>query len=494
MSRRVVVIGAGLGGLSAACHLAGRGYEVVVLESDERPGGCSGLYERHGYEFDTGPTVLTMPELVEHCFEGAGTDMSDLLEMVPVDPMYRACFADGTELRVWHDRDQMIDEIRAVCGTTEAERFFRFSRWLQELYRVEMPNFIERNYSSPLTLARPFGPLVRLARLGGFRRLAPTVAQFFEDERLRRLFTFQSLYAGVSPYEAMALYAVITYMDVVNGVFVPEGGMHALPVALAAAAEKAGAQFRYSTHVDRVLLERGSDGPVRGVRLASDEVVAADAVVCNAPVAAAYRSLLPGLRTPRRARRTHYSPSALLWHAGVRGALPARCAHHNVHFGHQWKDAFSALFDHGTRMPDPSFLVSVPTVTNPGMAPTGANVLYALEPVPNLDGRVDWTTERERARDALAGAAAAAGYPGDVEVEMLVDPSDWARRGMERGTPFALSHRFFQSGPFRPSNVDRRAPGLVFAGSSTVPGVGIPMVLVSGMLAAARVDELVGSS
>jgi phytoene desaturase len=145
-------------------------------------------------------------------------------------------------------------------------------------------------------------------------------------------------------------------------------------------------------------------------------------------------------------------------------------------------------------MPDPSFLVSVPTVTNPGMAPTGANVLYALEPVPNLDGRVDWTTERERARDALAGAAAAAGYPGDVEVEMLVDPSDWARRGMERGTPFALSHRFFQSGPFRPSNVDRRAPGLVFAGSSTVPGVGIPMVLVSGMLAAARVDELVGSS
>jgi phytoene desaturase len=141
-------------------------------------------------------------------------------------------------------------------------------------------------------------------------------------------------------------------------------------------------------------------------------------------------------------------------------------------------------------MPDPSLLVSVPSLHEPTMAPEGRHALYVLEPVPNLDGRVDWARERPRLRDDLAGALARHGYPTDVEVERLVDPRDWEAQGMERGTPFALSHRFTQTGPFRPGNLERRAPGLVFVGSGTVPGVGVPMVLVSGELAARRVDEL----
>ena len=138
----------------------------------------------------------------------------------------------------------------------------------------------------------------------------------------------------------------------------------------------------------------------------------------------------------------------------------------------------------GRRMPEPSWLVSVPTVSDPGLAPEGRHVLYVLEPVPNLDGRVDWTTERARARDDLAAAVAGAGYPTDIEVEEIVDPLDWEARGLERGTPFALAHTLRQTGPFRPGNVHPQAPGLVFTGSGTVPGVGVPMVLVSGMLAA----------
>jgi phytoene desaturase len=179
-----------------------------------------------------------------------------------------------------------------------------------------------------------------------------------------------------------------------------------------------------------------------------------------------------------------------VWHAGVRATPPPEAAHHNIHFGHQWDDAFRAILRDGTRMPDPSILVSVPSIDEPSMAPDGCSVLYVLEPVPNLDGKVDWTVERSRVRDDLATKVAMLGYGDAVEVEAIVDPLEWQRQGMERGTPFALSHRFFQTGPFRPGNVDKRAPGLVFAGSGTVPGVGVPMVLISGRLAADRVDRL----
>jgi phytoene desaturase len=487
--RSVVIVGAGLGGLSAACHLAGAGLDVTVVEAADGPGGRAGLVERDGYRFDTGPTVLTMPDLVERCFRAAGVEMDDLLTLAPVDPMYRAVFADGSELRVRRGREAMTDEVRRVCGPADAAAFGRFCDWLRRLYRAEMPHFIERDYDSPVDLVRPLGPALDLVRLGAFGRLGRVVARRFADERLRRIFSFQALYAGLAPYEALALYAVITYMDVVNGVVVPVGGMHALPRAMAAAATKAGAQFRYGERVERVLLAEGSTGAVQGVRLAGGEVLRAGAVVCNPDLPVVYRTLVPGLEPPRAVRRGRYSPSAVVWHAGVRGALPPGTAHHNIHFARPWDDAFRALLRDGRRMPEPSLLVSVPTVDEPTLAPPGRQVLYVLEPVPNLDGQVDWTAERARARQDIAAAVARWGYPFDVEAEELVDPLDWEARGMERGTPFSLAHTFGQTGPFRPGTTHPAAPGLVFVGSGTRPGVGIPMVLVSGMLAARRVHE-----
>jgi phytoene desaturase len=486
----VVVIGAGLGGLAAACHLAGNGEDVVVLEAGDVPGGRAGTFASSGYRFDTGPTVLTMPHLVERCLRAAGAEPSELLALHRVDPMYRACFADGSELRVRQGRDAMTDEIRAVCGDSDAQAFDRFCDWLARLYQLEMPAFIERSFDSPLDLVRPVGPALELVRLGALRRLARVVAARFADERLRRVFSFQALYAGLAPYEALAIYAVITYMDVVNGVHVPEGGMHALPRALAAAAAAAGAEIRYGAPVERIVLERDDGGPVRGVRLADGDLVAASVVVANPDLPVAYRTLLPGLDPPRVTRRGRYSPSALVWHVGARGELPEGAEHHNLHFGRSWDEAFRAVMREGRRMPDPSRLVSIPTRAEPGMAPPGAHVLYVLEPVPNLDAGIDWSRERRRARDDLSCMLEENGYPLDVEVELLVDPTDWESQGMERGTPFALAHTMRQTGPFRPGNLERRAPGLVFTGSGTIPGVGIPMVLVSGELAAQRVRAM----
>jgi phytoene desaturase len=175
--------------------------------------------------------------------------------------------------------------------------------------------------------------------------------------------------------------------------------------------------------------------------------------------------------------------------AGVRGMAPAEAAHHNIHFGEDWEGSFRSLIEDGTRMADPSVLVTLHSLDDPALAPPGCSTLYVLEPTPNLDGRVDWTRERDRVRSDLVRRVGALGYPVDAEVECFYDPLDWEAQGMERGTPFALAHTFFQTGPFRPRNVDARVPGLAFTGSSTVPGVGVPMVLVSGRLAAERVDR-----
>jgi phytoene desaturase len=489
MTARVVIIGAGLGGLSAACHLAGRGHEVSVFERSDQPGGRATRQEVDGYSFDLGPTVLTMAGILAATFTAAGTDMDDHLTLRRLDPAYRAVFADGSTIRVRAGREAMMQEIRTVCGAADAHAFDRFCNWLAELYDAEHAPFIDRNYRNVADLVRPFGPAWRLARLGGFGNLSRRIGSFFEDDRLRRLFSFQSLYAGLAPHKALALYAVITYMDTVEGVYHPEGGMAAVSQALAVAAQKAGAEVHLSAPVDEVVLAGRGRGRVRGVRMANGEFVEADAVVCNAEPAVAYRRLVPSLAAPRVARRGVYSPSAVVWHAGVQGALPEGTAHHNIHFGGAWRESFDALLD-GQLMPDPSTLVSVPTISEPTLAPPGGHVVYALEPVPNLDASLDWTRERGRVRDQLVGRLDGLGYPTDTDAEMFVDPHDWERQGLERGTPFSLAHRFTQTGPFRPGNIDPRAPGLVFTGAGTVPGVGIPMVLLSGRLAAERVEEL----
>ena len=487
--KRVAVVGAGLSGLSAALHLTGAGHRVTVLERDSVPGGRSGVLEREGFRFDTGPVVFTMLDLLEEAFAAVGRTTSDYVTMKLLDPAYHTFFADGSSLLVRPGHELMREEIAAQCGPEDAEAFDRFVAWLKRLNDVELPHFIDANFSSPLSLLRSPRAALELVRLGAFGRLGAAVERRFDDERLHRVFSFQAMYAGLAPAQALALYAVITYMDSVKGVWFPEDGMHAVPRAMARAATDAGAEVRYGATVERVL--RGADGAVTGVRLTDGEVVPADAAVVTADLPTAYERLVPELRPPRVARRGRYSPSAVVWHLGVRGELPPHLGHHNIHFGRAWDEAFNDLLKRGVPMADPSRFVAVPTVTAPDAAPPGHHTLYVLEPVPNLQvGRIDWAVEGPKMRGRMLSFLEEAGYPTDIVTEELVTPADWAAQGMAAGTPFALAHTFPQTGPFRPRNVDRRAPGLVFAGSGTTPGVGIPMVLISGKLAAQRVEEL----
>jgi phytoene desaturase len=485
---RVVVIGAGLAGLSAACRLVGRGYDVTVVERADGPGGRSGQLTMDGFTFDTGPTVLTMRDLVADALRAVGTEIDDVLPMRRLDPAYRARFADGSTIHVRAGRDAMRQEIADTCGSVDAAAFDDFVDWLRKLYLIEMPNFIDRNFDSPLGLLSSPAAAAKLLRLGAFGRLGAAVRKRFRDPRLHKLFSFQAMYAGLAPDAALALYAVITYMDSIEGVWFPDGGMHAVPTALAAAAEKAGAELRYGETVTAVL-RRGDTGGVAGVELESEERIAADAVVCTLDLPVAYQQLLPDLAPPRGALDGDFSPSAAVWHVGVRGEVGPEVAHHNIHFGEQWGAAFDALLEKGTLMPDPSRLVTVPSIDDATLAPPGCSTVYVLEPVPNLSGSVDWVREAPLMRDRLHGFLADQGYPSDVVVEDLVTPLDWERQGMQAGTPFALAHTFAQTGPFRPPNVEKKVPGLIFAGSGTVPGVGVPMVLISGKLAAERVAQ-----
>ncbi len=479
----VVVVGAGFAGLAAALHLAGRGREVTVVEQHPWPGGRAGRRDIDGYLIDTGPTVLTMPDIIDETFAAVGDNRSRRVDLLPVDPAYRATFADGGGIDVHTDAEAMAAAVREFAGPAQEAGYRRLRDWLDRLYRTEFDGFISANFDSPLSLLNT--RLARLAAIGGFRRWETMIKRHISDPRLRRVFTFQSLYAGVAPQQALAVYAVIAYMDTVAGVFFPRGGVRALPDALAAAAADAGVQFRYGAAV--TALER-TDERITAVRTAHGERIGCDAVVLTTELPQTYALLG---RRPRRILRLRAAPSAVVMHVGCDAARTADAAHHTILFGDAWERTFTDIIDDGRLMTDPSLLVTRPTASDPNLAPDGRDLLYVLAPAPNLTrGGIDWSATGAAYADSLLDLVADRLLPGvrdDARVLHVDTPADWARQGMAAGTPFALAHTFAQTGPFRPGNLVRGLQNAVLAGSSTVPGVGVPTTLISGRLAADRI-------
>lgn len=485
----VVVVGAGLAGLAAALHLAGRGRAVTVVEREPWPGGRAGRLDIDGYRIDTGPTVLTMPDIIDETFAAVGEQLRDRMELLTVDPAYRAVFADGSALDVHSDADRMAEAVAEFAGFGQAAGYRRLRQWLTRLYRTEFDGFIAANFDSPLSLLTP--QLARLTAIGGFRKWDRMVKRYISDPRLQRIFTFQSLYAGVAPRDALAVYAVIAYMDTISGVVFPRGGVRALPDALAAAAADAGVEFRYGATV--TALERVG-GRVTAVVTEQAGRLACDAVVLTTELPQTYALLG---RTPRRAVRLRPSPSAVVAHLGC-PAVASTTAHHTILFGEAWDQTFTDIVRDGRLMRDPSLLVTRPTAGDPTLAPEGRDLLYVLAPAPNLDrGTIDWASAGDRyVEDMIAhvGDRLLPGLPHDATVLGVVTPADWARQGMAAGSPFALAHTFGQTGPFRPGNLVRGIDNAVLAGSSTVPGVGVPTTLISGRLAADRITGVAARS
>ncbi|MBB6035014.1 phytoene desaturase family protein [Phytomonospora endophytica] len=474
MSGRVVIVGAGLSGLACALHLAGAGREVTILERGDRPGGLAGERVVDGWRFDTGPTVLTAPDILDRTFAAVGERTADRLTLRRLDPAYRGFFGDAGPLDVRADPEDMAEYLRAECGPGDAEGYRRYAAHVAELYRLQIDDFIDRNLDTPrdLVTANLFGLVAR----GGFGRLAPLVDRHFRDERLRRLFSFQSLYIGLAPRRALALYAVISYLDAIAGVWYPEGGIHQVPEALAAAAVGAGVRIHYGSEARAVEL-RGDRAVA--VTTATGERHAAGDVVLATDEGAALRLL----GRPRARRRFRHAPScAVVQLGGV--DVPAGLEHHNIFFGRAWDRTFDDIIGGGRVMRDPSLLV-----TNPGRTdPADAGTLYVLAPTPNLDDGPDWRSRGDAYTGELLAVLAKRGLPLDAgSVRTVTTPADWADAGYDSGTPFSLAHTFGQTGPFRPGTRVRGLANVVRCGAGVQPGVGVPMVLLSGGLAARRV-------
>ncbi|MFC4374368.1 phytoene desaturase family protein [Nocardia halotolerans] len=550
----VVVVGAGLAGLAAALHLRGAGHEVTVLERADHPGGRVGRYRFADYDIDSGATVLTLPETVDDALAAVGHTRDSVgLRIHRLTPAYHARFADGTDIRVFDDAEQMAAEVERTCGPAESRNYRRLRAWLGRIYDAEFDEFMNADFDSPLDMVRTpaaRSALTALARLGGFGKLGPRVRSYLRDERLTRLFTFQALYAGMSPDRALAVYGAIPNMDTCLGVYFPEGGMRAVTTALADAftaaggrlvleAEVAGLDYATgpsasdptgtppSTDGDRqhgladttTSATSGSlaDGPstasatprapagspstgprarhAEAVRTTDGRRFPCDAVVLTTDLGSLHRF---GLRNRRGLRA---SPSAVVAHGTVPAEVAAQWpvqAHHTIDFGAAWSRTFreiAARRGRGQLMSDPSLLLTRPALTDPGQLVDRADgrwePLSVLAPCPNLTAApLDWERLGPAYLRELLTVLEQRGYTGIADhfrVDHLDTPATWAAQGMIAGTPFSVAHLFRQTGPFRPRNLPRGVDNVVLAGCGTTPGVGVPTTLLSGKLAAARI-------
>lgn len=464
---RVVIIGAGLGGLACALHLAAAGRQVVILESTGRPGGLAGRLSIGGFEFDTGPSAVAAPEVLAETFAAVGEELRDWLDLVPLDPTVRAHFPDGSVLDVIPDRDRMADQVRQVCGPGEARAYLHFTAYAENVWRTLRKRLHERSPGSPADLLRPalLGEALRVATGSVRHGLEQRIGQFFTDPRCRRLFAVQSLLAGVAPHQAPALFAALPFLDPTGKVYFPRGGMHAMPAALAGAAQKHGVTIRYDTAAARVETYAGR---ARAVHTVEGERIPADVVV-----------LPPVLdETPRPAARP--TSSCVLVHLGSRQRY-GRIAHHNLHFGRSWREPLADVSRHRRPMRDPVLLVANPTRTDPTLAPADREIYQIMVPAPPATDEASAARWRgglaQRYAGELIATLEARGYwdlGQHIDLAHVVTPADWAapeRRPLRRPAT---------TRPRRPANV-------VLVGSGTRPGVGVPMVLMSGRQAAARI-------
>ncbi|MET8652328.1 phytoene desaturase family protein [Nocardia aurea] len=496
-TEHVVVVGAGLSGLAAALYLRGAGRTVTLLEQADHPGGRVGRYTGPDYEIDSGATVLTLPELIDDALAAVGHTRDTCTPPLRIDllaPSYHARFADDSTIRVFADPDRMAEEVERTCGPREARGYRRLRDWLGRIYRAEFTEFMDTNFDSPLDMIRrpeKRAALLELVRLGGFGRLGPRVGRFLRDPRLARLFTFQALYAGMAPAEALAVYGAIPHMDTSLGVYFPRGGMRAVAAAMADAFTSAGGTLRLNTEVVGLEYE---DRRAERVRLADGSALPCDAVVLTADLGVIGRFGL------RRRRGLRAAPSAVVAHgtvpASVAATWPVR-AHHTIEFGAAWDRTFAEIAagrGKGATMSDPSLLLTRPALTDPALyieREDGRHEPFSLlAPCPNLvSAPLDWDRLGAPYLRELLGVLEARGYRGiatHFTVDHLDTPKTWRDKGMIAGTPFSAAHLFRQTGPFRTRNFPTSGDNVVIAGCGTTPGVGVPTALLSGKLAANR--------
>jgi diapolycopene oxygenase len=494
--RRVGVIGGGLGGLSAACTLAARGYSVTLFERNVWLGGKAASLEGEGFRFDMGPTILTLPSVLARIFAEARRDVRDALDLMALDPQWRLFFADGSTLDLFADTDRMAASLdRFAAGAGGGYR--RFMGLSHRLHAISNRFFFWRPIGSIRDMFDPratFQPsmLADVMRMRPGRTVAATVRSYVHDPRVAQMLDHFTQYIGSAPDASPAVLCGIAHMQTGEGVWYPRGGMQAIPRALARLACDLGVERRVGTGVRRILVERGA---VTGVETDAGEEISLAAVVSNADAVRTHSELLGGEPGARFARRRRYEPacSGVVLYLGLDRTYE-HLLHHNFAFSRDPEEEFEMIYRRGKPASDPTCYICAPARSDPTVAPPGGEALYILVHTPYLRADHDWgATFPEYRRvilDKLGRTAGLADLERRIVFERALTPEDIHRRyRVLAGAIYGIaSHgRFF--GAFKPGNRSPDVRGFYLAGGAAHPGPGMPMVLMSGWIAADALDQ-----
>lgn len=486
---RAVVIGGGFGGIATALRLRARGLEVTLVERLERLGGRAQVYERDGFRFDAGPTVITAPWLFDELFALFERRRDEAIPFFPVSPWYRIRFADGSHLDYGPDRERTEAEIQRLAPGDLAG-YRAFAAHAAAFHRVAFQRLGTQPFHRLATLLR-YGP--QLIRLQAFRSVYGLTAHYMEDERLRQAFSLQPLLIGGNPKATTAIYSLIHELEHRDGVLFPEGGTGALVAALTELLQDVGVVVRTGSTVERINTDAGR---ATGVRLAGGEELSASVVVSDADPAHVHRHMLPEVRrrrwTDRRLNRLNYAMGLyVLYFATDRRYEDV--AHHTIQMGTDYHSELAGIFERGERAPIPSLYLHRPSATDPDVAPPGQDSFYVLAAVPNLASDIDWSDENARLRDAVIDRLEVTVLP-DLRQHLVtafdVNPLNFRDDYLASwGSAFSVQPLFTQSAWFRFHNRSQEVSGLYFAGAGTHPGAGVPGVVTSAKVVESVLEE-----
>jgi phytoene desaturase len=489
MSKRVLIVGAGPGGLATAMLLAKAGLEVTVVEKQSRVGGRTSVIEGDGYRFDLGPTFFLYPQILEEIFSAVGRDLHREVPMKQLDPQYRLIFGAGGELLCTSDVERMVAEI-AKLAPGDAPQFRRFMSY----NRVKLQKFAPCLQSPWLgwTSLLQTRLLTVLPYLKPWKSLHAELASYFRDPRLQLAFTFQSKYLGMSPFQCPSLFSILSFLEYEHGIFHPIGGCNALTRGMARVATELGATIRLNEQVEEILFDGRR---AVGARAATGDI-RADAVVVNADFGHAMTKIVPQRHrqkwTDATIARKRFSCSTFMLYLGIEGRYD-HLMHHNIYVARDYRRNLDEIENQHVLTEDPSFYVENPCRTDDTMAPPGHSALYVLVPVSHQHPNIDWSKERNRYRQVALRQLAKIGL-GDIEkrirFERIVTPVEWENKvGIYRGATFNLAHNLGQMLHLRPQNRFEEFDRMYLVGGGTHPGSGLPVIFESARISARLLQE-----
>jgi phytoene desaturase len=476
-----LVIGSGFGGLAAAIRLQSRGYATTILEMRDKPGGRAYVFEDQGFIYDAGPTIITAPFLIDELFALAGKRTSDYLPIVPVKPYYRIVFPDGRQFDYTGDEEKIVAQIRKF-NPDDVAGYRRFVEKSRAIFDRAFVDLADRPFSSVLDMIKVAPDLIRLRSHESVYRL---VSGYIQDPSLRQVFSFHPLLVGGNPFQSSSIYAMIHYLERKWGVHFAMGGTGALVQALVRLFTEMGGKLRLDCRVEELLVEKGA---ACGVRLASGEKIPGSIVVSNADVANFYRkAVAPGLRkkwTDAKLERMRYSMGLFLIYFGTDRTYET-LAHHTIVLTERYEKLLEDIFQRKILASDFSLYLHAPTRTDPSLAPPGCECFYVLSPVPNLAGKIDWNSVKERYAEAILASLEklCPDLRRHIVSKIIWTPQDFETHlDAHLGSAFQFEPILTQSAWFRPHNVSEEVRNFFLVGAGTHPGAGLPGVLSSAKL------------